>query len=436
MKNETIIKSQAIANNAAAAELHDLERAEAGFLGKSQCCGGGRIAGLIGEQPNLALIQRNKFQFKSLSNWSFNPVFGCLHGCPFCYVPNTAAIWAQKRFEKLGLVPAKWIEERLAGRHWADFYWGKYAFIRSWDEGEFLESLRTAEKASKLPPDGHRAVIFSSTTDPYQIFVAPGDPELAKRLTTRLGEIVRRALELILEKSTLNVRILTRSPLAKRDFDLYAKFGKRLMFGMSLPTLDDKLSQIYEPSAPGPEAKLKTLRAAKEAGLNVYVAMAPTVPDESEDGLKNLLETVADLRPATIYHEPINLRADNAARIALQAAMIGRTVRTDVFETTEAWREYAFERLALVEELGRELNLPAGVLHSWPDADLASRDGFLRMKLAQFQRQRPGALTLAPALLKAAETEWQESVQPWINYWQSPAERIASWPGVREPVWK
>lgn len=50
----------------------------------------------------------------------------------------------------------------------------------------------------------------------------------------------------------LNVRILTRGPLARQDFDLYGKFGDRLLFGMSLPTLDNDLARIDELHAPVP----------------------------------------------------------------------------------------------------------------------------------------------------------------------------------------
>lgn len=308
----------------------------------------------VGQQEQFALIQPNNFQFKSLSNWAFNPVFGCLHGCTFCYVPSAATIKAEKRFEESGLVPEEWREERLAGSHWADARWGEYALLKKWDEKKFLASLRLAEKKKHLAPDGHRSVIFSSTTDPYQTFRVAGDAKKSKELTQQLGKMIRRALELILEESTINVRILTRSPLAKGDFDLYKEFGNRLVFGMSLPTLNLDWSKVYEPSAPGPQAKLKTLQAAKDAGLNVYVAMAPTVPDDSEADLKKLLRTIAELKPLTIYHEPINLRAKNALRIAAQAKDEGITVKTETFRNASTWREYAFARLALVEQLVRE----------------------------------------------------------------------------------
>ena len=91
------------------------------------------------------------------------------------------------------------------------------------------------------------------------------DQEQRKHLTDSARYLVRRSLELIRDHSTLNVRILTRSPLAKRDFDLFQTFGKRLVFGMSLPTSRDDLARFYEPPAPSPIQRLKTLQSAKAA---------------------------------------------------------------------------------------------------------------------------------------------------------------------------
>ena len=49
-----------------------------------------------------------------------------------------------------------------------DADWGQYVFPRKWDEKAFLASLRRAENipADQLAPDGHRAVMFSTTTGP------------------------------------------------------------------------------------------------------------------------------------------------------------------------------------------------------------------------------------------------------------------------------
>jgi DNA repair photolyase len=128
--------------------------------------------------------------------------------------------------------------------------------------------------AKELMQDGNRAIIYCSTTDPYQMFKA-STADRTQKLNARAEQLVRNSLEIIRDNSDVNVRILTRSPLARNHFDLFKSYGDRLLFGMSLPTMNDKLCKFYEPNAPSPQARLKALQAAREAGLNVFVAMAP-----------------------------------------------------------------------------------------------------------------------------------------------------------------
>lgn len=228
------------------------------------------------------VIEPNNFKYKSLSNFVGNPAVGCV-GCRFCYVPEVSTNKMQLKLAPYGVQDP-------------DAEWGQYVLIRQWNEKVFLASLRRAENApaAKLKPDGHRAVMFSSTTDPYQTPVHP-DSERQKLLADHLRFIVRRALELIRDQSTLNVRILTRSPLASRDFDLFQSFGPRLTFGMSIPTLREDLARIYEPRVARPAQRLATLRAAKEAGLHTFVAMAPTFPECDEADLRATLTAIKEL---------------------------------------------------------------------------------------------------------------------------------------------
>jgi DNA repair photolyase len=184
--------------------------------------------------------------------------------------------------------------------------------------------------------------------------------------------MVRRALELIRDHSTINVRILTRSPLARADFDLYQSFEHRLLFGMSLPTLRNDLAKIYEPRAPAPSQRLAALRAAREAGVHIYVAVAPTYPECDEADLRSTLSAVAELDPVTIFHEPINIRAENVERIAVHARSLGVHLKTDVFATREAWRDYALKSLDTVVKVSRELGV-LDRLHLWPDKALGAK---------------------------------------------------------------
>jgi DNA repair photolyase len=307
-----------------------------------------------------AVIAENNFIYKSLSNWSFNIAIGCSHACRFCYVPSAATIKQGPTLANYGVKDA-------------DAEWGNYVLLRPWDERKFLASLRAAEStlSNQLKPDGNRAVIYCSTTDPYQVIRHP-DPVRQKEFTEHARLLVRRSLELIRDQSSINVRILTRSPLARADFDLFSSFGKRLVFGMSLPTLRNDLAKVYEPKAPAPSQRLATLRAAKNAGLYVYVAMAPTYPECDEEDLRATLKAVAELEPITIFHEPINIRAENVARIVEQGKVAGVRLNTDVFDTRESWQNYAIDALHTVSKVAGELGIDKH-LHLWPDKSLGSQ---------------------------------------------------------------
>src|SRR3954466_4236404 len=111
----------------------------------------------VGMWSSPAVIAPNNFVFKSLSNWAFNVAVGCSHACRFCYVPSAATIKQGPKLSAFGVVDP-------------DAEWGNYVLLRQWDERKFLASLNSAEKTplGQLKPDGNRAIIYCSTTDPYQ----------------------------------------------------------------------------------------------------------------------------------------------------------------------------------------------------------------------------------------------------------------------------
>ena len=325
-----------------------------------------RSNNILGYWTPPVTINRNNFQHKSLSCWSINPFVGCQHACRFCYVPSVSTIKLKGPLGKLG------VED-------PDEQWGQYAFLRTWDESAFLKSLVVAERTpvSDLNIDGNRAVMLSTTTDAYQTLRGSNAAETLE-LNKQARVMVQRMLELIRDRSTLNVRILTRSPLARQDFDLYKTFGDRLLFGMSLPTLNDQLARVYEPKAPAPTQRLETLKLAASMGIPVYVAVAPTYPEQCEEDLSKVLRAVAALQPVTVFHEPINIRAGNVERMKREAQALGFEFMENVFATKENWEEFAVAQLLVAETLATNLGL-GSVFHSWPDSTLGSkrvRDAF------------------------------------------------------------
>jgi DNA repair photolyase len=308
-----------------------------------------------------------------------------------------------------------------------DGQWGEYSLLRPWDEKKFLASMKKAEDTPKtaLRRDGNRAVVFCSTTDPYQVFKA-STPEKARLLNASALGLVERALTAIRDHSTLNVRILTRSPLARKHFDLFKTFGDRLVFGMSLPSLNNQLARIYEPNAPAPSQRLESLKAGKKAGLHVYVALAPTYPECDEADLRKTLAAIKELDPITIFHEPINIRAENVKRIEDHAQKLKVPVNTAVFATKNAWREYALGSLTLVQRLATEMGL-VDRLHLWPDQSLGDEGGFLKMREHGWRKL---GLTKHQQARKREEdkTYYDEKYYPWIKGWWS---RISEWPGQK-----
>lgn len=323
---------------------------------------------------NPAVIAPNNFIYKSLSNWAFNTAVGCSHACRFCYVPSASTIKQASRLAEFGVGDP-------------DAEWGNYVLLRKWDEEKFRASLRSAERTprNELKPDGNRAVIYCSTTDPYQV-IRHREAVKQRELSEANQTMVRRSLELIRDESTLNVRILTRSPLARMDFALFRTFGRRLVFGMSIPTLRNDLAKVYEPKAPAPSQRLETLKTAHGAGLHVYVAIAPTYPECDRSDLFATLSAIAAVDPITIFHEPINIRAENVARIQAHADSLGVPLKTDVFETRESWERYALESLKTMHSVASELGLK-NRLHLWPDRSLGNANVINRMaKKTQYER--------------------------------------------------
>ena len=334
-------------------------------------------------------IERNKFKYKSLSSWALNLFMGCAHGCRFCYVTDTSANKKSALLKSYGVRDA--VED-----------WGSYVLVRPWNRAKFMTSLRKAEATHPglLNADGNRAVFLCSTTDAYQTVRNP-DAEIQKMLNEQAREVLRNALTAILEDSTLNVRILTRSPLARKDFDLFKKFGDRLLLGTSLPTMNEKLRNLYEPDVPHPKQRLKLLTDAHAAGIHTYVAVAPVFPEVGYEGMLEVFTAVKAAKPWTIFMEPVNLRLGIANRIQERADLLGIGMDMSIYDDGPAWIKYAILSLKDAERAAKATG-QLDRLHLWPDHEVLSRKSVVKTQ------------------------EDPEAYLKWLwGYWN----RVSEWPG-------
>ena len=167
-------------------------------------------------------------------DYCVNPYVGCSHGCRYCYAT---------------------FMKKYTGHTEP---WGGFVDVKT-NAPEILQ--RQLKRASM------GRVMISSVTDAYQPI------ESKYKLT-------RQCLEILLQYQ-FPVDILTKSPLVLRDTDLIKKF-KDIEVGITITTNDEKISRVFEPNAPSIMARIRTLRALHDKGINTYAFIGPVLPMNPE----------------------------------------------------------------------------------------------------------------------------------------------------------
>ena len=92
-------------------------------------------------------------------------------------------------------------------------------------------------------------------------------------------KLCRQALQLIY-KYNYPVHILTKSNLVKRDIDILKKINerKKAIISFSFSSVDDKISEIFEPGVPSPSQRLETISFFKKQGFTCGMFLMPVIP--------------------------------------------------------------------------------------------------------------------------------------------------------------
>lgn len=121
------------------------------------------------------------------------------------------------------------------------------------------------------------------------------------------AQLTRRCLEILIPRG-FEIGALTKSALARRDFDLLAE-GKA-DFGVTITTLDSRLARLIEPVASLPAARLAVLEEARSKGIPTYAFVGPLMPflSDTEENIRSLLKTIKDIGVDYFYLDKLNLR--------------------------------------------------------------------------------------------------------------------------------
>jgi DNA repair photolyase len=197
---------------------------------------------------------------------SINPYRGCEHGCIYCFARPTHAYH--------DLSPGLDFESRLFAKPNA------------------ADLLR----AELLKPGYAVAPIALGTnTDPYQPI------ESDWRITRSIIEV--------LAETRHPLTITTKSDRVLRDIDLLGPMAAQGLAGvaMSITSLDPKIAATIEPRAPHPERRLLAVRRLADAGIPVYVSIAPVIPAITDHELEHLVERAAEAGAQSCFFIPVRL---------------------------------------------------------------------------------------------------------------------------------
>ena len=201
--------------------------------------------------------------------WTINPYRGCSHACVYCFARPTHAYLA---FDDAG------------------------AF-----DTEVVVKLNVAEvlRAELRRPSWQGGpVALGTNTDPYQR--AEGRYRLMPGILGALAD------------AATPVSILTKGTLLRRDLPLLAGMAERVPvdLAMSIALFDESLQQAVEPGVPNAAARLATVRAARDAGLECGVFLMPVLPylTDSIAHLDAALEQIAAANASYVLWSALHLK--------------------------------------------------------------------------------------------------------------------------------
>ena len=184
---------------------------------------------------------------------SVNPFGGCEHGCIYCFARPSHA-WHD-------LSPGLDFETKLFAKPNAP---------------DLLRAELGKRGYTSAP------LAMGTNTDPYQPI------ESDWRITRACIEILAECRHPLL--------ITTKSDRILRDLDLLADMARDglVAVALSITSLQPKIARTLEPRAPHPEKRIAAIRALAQAGVPVWVNIAPVIPAITDHEMEAILERCAD----------------------------------------------------------------------------------------------------------------------------------------------
>ncbi|MFF2274749.1 Rv2578c family radical SAM protein [Agromyces sp. NPDC058126] len=201
--------------------------------------------------------------------WTINPYRGCSHACLYCF--------ARPTHEYLDLDAGDDFDRQIIVKV------------------NLAEVLR---RELARPSWRHEPVALGTNTDPYQR--AEGRYELMPGIIDALTT------------SGTPFSILTKGTLLRRDLPLIAAAAEHVPvdLAMSIAIHDHELQQSLEPGTPSTKARLATVTAVRDAGLDCAVFLMPVLPylTDTRAHLDEALRQVKAAGATSVLYAALHLR--------------------------------------------------------------------------------------------------------------------------------
>jgi DNA repair photolyase len=173
----------------------------------------------------------------------------------------------------------------------------KYCFIDDLRFNQLKNVAYLTEKQwdlIKKLPDNIRLIMLGCDTEFFQ------NKEEALSILTKLAETNR------------DVSVITKLSLSEDFIKRLGDINKRmrshnnvLSFSVSLPCFES--SKLWEPKAPSPQKRIKTLQRAREAGLMTLVAIRPLLPNLNIQEIERIISSTKEYTDG-YYSGPLYLK--------------------------------------------------------------------------------------------------------------------------------
>jgi DNA repair photolyase len=212
---------------------------------------GPKLRTTVIEERAKSIISRNQSPDIPFDR-SINAYRGCEHGCVYCYARPSHAFH--------DLSPGLDFETKLFAKP---------------------DAARLLREALAKPSYKPAPIAMGTNTDPYQ--------PIEERY-----QLTRQVLEVCLE-TRHPVTITTKSARVLRDLDLLGELARLNLtaVGISVTSLDPKLSGILEPRASSPAKRLDALEKLAAAGVPAHVSVAPVIPAITDEFIEGILQEAA-----------------------------------------------------------------------------------------------------------------------------------------------